>query len=308
MTVRKVVIIGSGPAGYTAAIYAARADLRPLLLTGSQPGGQLLITSDVENYPGFPDGVLGPDLMEMFRKQAERFGAEVIDGSANEVDFYKRPFKVIHDRGSEEALTVIIATGASARWLDLPSEQRLIGRGVSACATCDGYFFRGKDVAVVGGGDTAMEESTFLTKFANRVTVIHRRDRLRASKIMQRKASENPKIGFIWDSAVEEVLGKDRVEGIRIKNLKTNNLSELQVQGLFIAIGYTPNTEIFRGQIEMDQLGYIIPMNNTETNVKGVFVAGDVHDRRYRQAVTAAGSGCQAAMDAEKFLEEDGPQ
>jgi thioredoxin reductase (NADPH) len=306
MSSRNIIIIGSGPAGYTAAIYTARANLKPLVFAGTQSGGQLMITTDVENYPGFPQGIQGPDLMDKFRKQAERFGAEILDFNVTRVDFSKRPFKVFYDEGGEEAEAVIICTGASAKWLGLPSEERLRGRGVSACATCDGFFFRGKDVAVVGGGDTAMEESAFLTRFANRVTVIHRRNKLRASKILQDRAFANPKIGFKWNSVVVDILGNDQVEGVKVRDINTEKISDLSVQGVFVAIGHIPNTEIFKGQIEMDELGYIIPKQNTQTNVKGVFVAGDVHDSRYRQAVTAAGWGCQAAIDAEKFLEDEG--
>lgn len=301
-----VIIIGSGPAGYTAAIYAARADLSVLLFQGYQPGGQLMLTSEVENYPGFEEGILGPTMMEKFEAQARRFGTEMIPEDVLAVDFSKRPFKITADSGDYLARAVIIATGASAKWLGLPSEQRLQGRGVSACATCDGFFFKKKDVAVVGGGDTAMEEALFLTRYANHVTVIHRRDSLRASKIMQDRAFKNPRISFIWDTEVTEVLGEDAVTGLRLKNVKTGEESVLPVQGLFLAIGHKPNTDLFKGMIAMDRAGYIIPIEHTMTNIPGVFAAGDVTDHRYRQAVTAAGDGCKAAMDVEKWLESQG--
>jgi len=303
MSERNVVILGSGPAGLTAAIYAARADLRPLVIAGRQAGGQLMLTSEVENFPGFPEGIMGPELMDNMRRQAERFGAEFIDEDATEVDFKKAPLAVMTEGEKYEARAIIVATGASARWLGLPSEARLMGRGVSACATCDGFFFRGKDVAVVGGGDTALEEALFLTKFASSVTVIHRRHELRASKIMQDRALNHPKMRFIWDSVVYDVLGKDHVEGVQVENVKSHERSDVAVQGLFVAIGYTPNTDIFRGQLELDEKGYIRMYAGSRTNVEGVFVAGDVEDFHYRQAVTAAGAGCRAAMDAEVFLE-----
>jgi thioredoxin reductase (NADPH) len=298
-----VIIIGSGPAGYTAAIYAARANLSVLMFQGYQVGGQLMLTSDVENYPGFEEGVIGPLMMEKFEVQARRFGTEMIPEDVATVDFSKRPFKITADSGEYLARAVIIATGASAKWLGLPSEQRLQGRGVSACATCDGFFFKNKDVAVIGGGDTAMEEATFLTRYARHVTVIHRRDTLRASKIMQDRAFKNPKIGFIWDTEVTEVLGEDEVTGLRLRNLKTGEESILPVQGFFLAIGHEPNTGLFKGVIDMDKKGYIIPVEYTMTNIAGVFAAGDVTDHRYRQAVTAAGDGCRAAIDAERWLE-----
>lgn len=300
---RKLIIIGSGPAGLTAAIYAARADLQPLVIAGRMAGGQLMLTSEVENFPGFPEGILGPELMDRMRRQAARFGAEFLDEDVTSVDFLVHPFRVCVEDREFRALAVIVASGASARWLGLPSEQRLIGRGVSSCATCDGFFFRGKEVCVVGGGDTAMEEALFLTKFATKVTVIHRRHELRASKILQERAFRNPKIAFVWDSVVTEILGTDHVEGVRIRNVKTGAESELRCDGVFIAIGYTPNTSLFAGQLELDERGYIKVYDETRTSIPGVFAAGDVADYRYRQAITAAGSGCKAAMDAEVFLE-----
>lgn len=302
--VRNLIIIGSGPAGYTAALYAARANLRPLVFAGSLYGGQLMLTTEVENYPGFPKGIMGPELMESFREQAEHHGAEIRYEDVTRVDFGHRPFVVATHEEEFRAHTVIIATGASAKWLGLPSESHLRGRGVSSCATCDGAFFRGKEIAVVGGGDTALEEATFLTRFATKVTVIHRRDSLRASKAMQARAFGNPKIDFIWDTAVEEVLGEGTVTGARLRNLKSGETSELPISALFVAIGHHPNTELFRDFIETDAAGYIVVRENTFTNVPGVFAAGDVHDTRYKQAVTAAGDGCKAALDAEKYLEE----
>jgi len=298
-----VIIIGSGPAGYTAAIYAARANLSVLMFQGYQVGGQLMLTSDVENYPGFEEGILGPPMMEKFELQARRFGTEMIPEDVTAVDFSKRPFTITTDSGEYRARAVIISTGANAKWLGLPSEHRLQGRGVTACATCDGFFFKNKDVAVVGGGDTAMEEATFLTRYVKHVTVIHRRDTLRASKIMQDRAFKNPKISFIWDTEVTEVLGEDAITGLRLRNLKTEEESILPIQGLFLAIGHEPNTGLFKGIIEMDKKGYIVPVEYTMTNIPGVFAAGDVTDHRYRQAVTAAGDGCRAAIDAERWLE-----
>lgn len=298
-----IIIIGSGPAGYTAAIYAARANLSVLMLQGYQVGGQLMLTSDVENYPGFEEGILGPPMMEKFEAQARRFGTEVIPEDVISIDFNKRPFKVTTDSGEYQARAIIISTGASAKWLGLPSEQRLQGRGVSACATCDGFFFKKKDVAVIGGGDTAMEEATFLTRYANHVTVIHRREKLRASKIMQDRAFKNPKISFIWDTEITEVLGENEVTGLRLHNVKTGEESTLPVQGFFLAIGHQPNTDLFKGILDMDKVGYIVPVEHTMTNIPGVFAAGDVTDHRYRQAVTAAGDGCRAAIDAERWLE-----
>lgn len=300
----KVLIIGSGPAGWTAAIYAARANLGPLVLQGTQPGGQLTITTDVENYPGFPEGIMGPELMEKFQAQAERFGTRVVYDTVTDVDFSKRPFRITADDGAYTADTVIVATGASAQWLGLESEKRLMGRGVSSCATCDGAFFREKDVIVVGGGDTAMEEANFLTRFCSKVIVVHRRDTLRASKIMQERALKNPKIEFIWDSALEEVLGEQSVTGARLKNLKTGETQELTVQGVFVAIGHKPNTDIFAGKLDLHPNGYIKVQPGTPlTSVEGVFACGDVIDHHYRQAITAAGTGCMAAIDAEKYLE-----
>lgn len=298
-----IVIIGSGPAGLTAALYAARADFAPLVLAGTQPGGQLTTTTEVENYPGFPEGILGPDLMEKFRKQAERFGAIVRQEAVTKVDFSGAVHKVyVHDM-LYEARAVIIATGATAMWLRLPSETRLRGRGVSSCATCDGAFFRGKEVAVVGGGDTALEEALFLTRFAKKVTLIHRRDTLRASKIMQERALKQPKITFLWNSQVIEVLGDQKVSGVKLLDTKTGETREFGCEGLFVAIGHKPNTDIFKGQLSLDAKGYLMPKNDTESGIPGVFIAGDVSDVRYRQAVTAAGAGCKAAMDAEKYLE-----
>lgn len=303
----KVVIIGSGPAGLTAAIYAARADLKPIVFEGPEPGGQLMTTTDVDNYPGFPDGVMGPAMMDMFRKQAQRFGADCRYGVITHVDTSKRPFALTVDESTLLfAESIIISTGASAKWLGIDSEQRLRGHGVSACATCDGAFFRNQHVIMVGGGDTAMEEANFLTKFASKVTIIHRRDEFRASKAMQHKIFTNPKIGIMWDSALENVLGEKVVEGVKIKNLKTGTIATLEdVTGVFIAIGHKPNTDLFKGVIDMDDVGYIKTIGQTtKTNIEGIFACGDAMDSIYRQAITAAGTGCKAALDAERFLSE----
>lgn len=301
---RNVVIIGSGPAGLTAAIYTARANLAPLLIEGVQAGGQLTLTTEVENYPGFYHAIMGPDLMKEMRAQAERFGTEFLTGDVSAVDLKKPPFTLtIEGERTVETRTLIIASGASANMLGLEAERRLVGHGVSTCATCDGYFFRGKELIVVGGGDAAMEEATFLTKFATRVLVVHRRDKLRASKIMQDRAFKNEKITFIWNSVIEDILGDVVVTGVRLRNMVTGRTSELSCAGVFVAIGHSPNTKLFTGQIEMDPTGYILTRNGTATNAPGVFAAGDVQDHRYRQAVTAAGSGCMAAIDAERYLE-----
>jgi len=302
----RVIIIGSGPAALTAAIYSSRANLDTLCIAGYTQGGQLMLTSDVENFPGFPEGVQGPELMENMRKQAERFGTKFIDMDATRVDFSGKLKKVYVEQDEHEAEAVIVATGASALWLGLPSEQRLMARGVSSCATCDGFFFRGKEIAVIGGGDSALEEALFLTKFASKVNLIHRRDKFRASKIMQERTFKHPKIEVIFDTAVEEVLGEIKVEGIKLKNLKSGEISEKALQGVFVAIGHRPNTTIFEGALEMNEAGYILaqPDSETITSVPGVFVAGDVFDFRYRQAITASGSGCKAALEAEKYLEE----
>jgi thioredoxin reductase (NADPH) len=299
----KLVIIGSGPAGLTAAIYAARANLAPIVFAGHMYGGQLMLTTEVENYPGFADGIMGPDLMEAFRKQAERFGSVIHNVDVTEVDFARRPFVVRTAEDEYTADSVIIATGASARWLDIPGEARLRGRGVSTCATCDGAFFRDKRIVVVGGGDSAMEEALFLTRFGSEVIVIHRRDSLRASKIMAERALNHEKIGFIWNSAVEEVVGEHSTTALRVKNLVSGEESLLPADALFIAIGHDPNTAIFRGQITLDGAGYIVSEDGVRTSVEGVFVGGDVYDIRYKQAVTAAGMGCKAAIDAERYLE-----
>jgi thioredoxin reductase (NADPH) len=302
-----VVIIGSGPAGLTAAIYAARANLSPLLIEGWQSGGQLTTTTDVENYPGFAKGIMGPDLMKGMRAQAERFGTEFLTGDVTAVNLAQRPFTLTIDgEQTIQTKTLIIATGASAIPIGLKSEARLTGHGVSTCATCDGFFFKGKELLVVGGGDSALEEANFLTKFATRVSVIHRRDKLRASKIMQDRAMHNEKISFIWNSVVEDILGTDVVTGARLKNVVTGKLSEIPCAGVFVAIGHRPNTSLFAGQIDMDEKGYIRTQNGTATNIAGVFAAGDVQDSKYRQAVTAAGSGCMAAIDTERFLETTG--
>jgi thioredoxin reductase (NADPH) len=299
-----VIVIGSGCAGLTAAIYAARANLKPLVIDGYEPGGQLTLTTMVENFPGFPDGILGPDLIENMRKQAERFGAEYKAGAITAVDLSKRPFRVTADKETYQTQALIIASGASARMLGLESERKLVGHGVSTCATCDGYFFRGKEIAVVGGGDTAIEEALFLTKFASRVHLLHRRKEFRASKIMLDRALREEKIKIVTPVVVQEVLdvSKGGVEGVKIRNTETNDVTMLSVEGVFVAIGHDPNTKIFQGQLDMDQNGYLKTNHGSQTNVPGVFAAGDVQDHRYRQAITAAGSGCMAAIDAERFL------
>ncbi len=305
---QRLVIIGSGPAGYTAAIYAARANLAPLLFEGMQPGGQLTITTEVENYPGFAEGVMGPELMERMKGQAERFGTKFVAGEVTRIDLSSRPFQLWSEGDAYTADAVIVATGASAKWLGIPSEKAYQGKGVSACATCDGFFFRGVDVAVVGGGDTALEEATFLTKYANKVYLVHRRGELRASKVMQERARKNPKIEFVWNAGVDEVLGDGKaMTGLRLKSTKDGSTSELKVQGFFLAIGHEPNTGIFKGQLDMNEVGYLnVKAPSTRTSREGVFAAGDVADPHYRQAVTAAGSGCAAAIDAERWLGEQG--
>lgn len=299
----RVIIIGSGPAGLTAAIYAARAGLDPLMIEGMEAGGQLMLTTDVENYPGFPDGVMGPEMMGLFRKQAERFGTRIVRSDVSHVDLSERPFKIFVGDDSYEAESVIISTGASARWLGVPGEEKLRGHGVSACATCDGFFFRDREIVVVGGGDSAMEEALFLTKFASKVTVIHRRDEFRASKIMAQRVLEHDKIEVLWNSVVEEVLGEDEVTGVLLRNVETNETDELATEGVFMAIGHTPNTAVFDGQLSLNDNGYLETFENTATSIPGVFGAGDVVDFTYRQAVTAAGMGSQAAIDAERWLE-----
>ena len=302
----KVIIIGSGPAGFTAAIYSSRANLSPLLFEGDQPGGQLMTTTDVENYPGFADGVMGPEMMQVFRKQAERFGTKIISQLVDKVDFSKRPFKVWSNGKEYQAQTVIISTGATAKLLNIESEKKFWGKGVSACATCDGAFFKNVEVAIVGGGDTAMEEALFLTRYATKVHVIHRRDSFRASKIMADRVMNHEKINVIWNSEIEEVYGDRIVRGVKIKSTKDGSISDLKVEGLFIAIGHKPNTDIFKGQLEMNEVGYLITKpDSTYTNVDGVFACGDVQDPVYRQAVTAAGTGCMSAIDAERWLEKN---
>jgi thioredoxin reductase (NADPH) len=306
MAQENLIIVGSGPAGYTAAIYASRANLRPLLIEGYQSGGLLMLTSDVENFPGFPEGIEGPELMSHFRKQAERFGTRFIQKDATKVDLKGDVKKVFIGNEVFEARTVILSTGAATKWMGIESEQKFLGKGVSSCATCDGAFFRDAGLIVVGGGDSAMEEANFLTRFAKHVTIVHRRDTLRASKIMQDRAKNNPKISFIWDTAVEEVLGNDSgVTGVRLKNLKTKETNEMKCEGVFVAIGHEPNTGFLKGHVDLDEKGYIVLPHRptTRTNVPGVFAAGDVQDVIYRQAVTAAASGCQAAIDAERYLE-----
>lgn len=302
-----LAIIGSGPAGLTAAIYASRGELNTIVFEGMEPGGQLTITSEVENFPGFPEGIQGPELMQRMKKQAEKFGTEIVTAEVKEIDLSGSPFKLTAGSDRIEAQAVIVATGSRARWLGLESESKLRGKGVSACATCDGFFFTDKEIAVVGGGDSAIEEATFLTRFASKVTVIHRRDKLRASKSMQKKAFDNDKIEFEWDSVVEEILGvdEDRVTGLLLKNVKTGDKKELPVEGVFIAIGHTPATDLFRGKLDLDDKGYVIADAQGQTSVEGVFAAGDVKDTIYRQAITAAGSGCVAALEAYKWITDE---
>lgn len=301
----EVLIIGSGPAGLTAAIYASRADLNPLMIEGMERGGQLMITTDVENYPGFPDGIMGPDLMEQMRKQAERFGTRIISSDVTDVDFSEQPFKVSVGQETYNAESVIISTGASARWIGVPGEDRLRGFGVSTCATCDGFFFKDKELLIVGGGDSAMEEAIFLTRFASRVTIVHRRDEFRASPIMADRVLDHQRIDVLWDSVVDEILGDQLVTGARIRNVKTDEVTDFEADGVFVAIGHTPNTKVFGGQIALDEAGYIeVERGTTLTSVEGVFAAGDVADKVYRQAVTAAGMGCQAALDAQRWLHD----
>ena len=298
-----VIIIGSGPAGLTAAVYTARALLNPLMFEGFQAGGQLMLTTEVENYPGFPEGVMGPDMMALFKKQAQRFGTRIVSKDVTKVDFKKRPFGIEVGEEKYEARTIIIATGASSKTLGIESERRMMGHGVSTCATCDGAFFRNQKVLVVGGGDTAMEEALFLTRFASKVTVVHRRNQLRASKIMQDKAMKHAKIDWIWDSEVSDVMGDKEVTGAKVRNVKTGSVMEIDCQGIFVAIGHLPNTHLYKGQLEMDEVGYLVTKGGARTNIEGVFACGDVQDRIYRQAITAAGSGCMAAIDCERYLE-----
>jgi len=302
----KLTIIGSGPAGLTAAVYASRADLSPLMIEGIAAGGQLMLTTDVENYPGFPDGVMGPELMELFKKQAVRFGTRIITSDVSTVDLSRRPFTISVGSDEYRSESIIVATGASARWLEVPGEDKLRGYGVSACATCDGFFFKERPIVVVGGGDSAMEEALFLTKFASQVTVVHRRDEFRASKIMATRVLEHPKIDVRWNTVVDEILGDTSVEAVRLRDLNTGETEDFATQGVFVAIGHDPNTALFAGQLDLDEMGYLRVVGNTGTSVEGVFGAGDVVDHTYRQAVTAAGMGCQAAIDAERWLDAQG--
>jgi thioredoxin reductase (NADPH) len=302
--VEDLIIIGSGPAGLTAAIYTAREDFKPLVITGLSSGGQLLLTTKVENYPAFPDGIDGPELVESMRKQAEKFGARFANEDVVDIDFSSKPFKIKTSSSEYEANSVIIATGASAKWLGIPSEQKYIGKGISSCATCDAPFFKGKNVVVVGGGDTAMEDSLFLTKFVESVTIVHRRSEFRASKIMQGRVLSNPKIKVIWDSEVSEILGNGKVTGVKIKNVKSGEVTEMNVDGVFVAIGYAPNTKFLQGKLKLDEQGYIITKDEVLTDIEGVFIAGDVSDRKYRQAITAAGSGSKAALEARAYIQE----
>jgi thioredoxin reductase (NADPH) len=302
--VEDIIIIGGGPAGYTAAIYTAREDFKPLMICGSQAGGQLMLTNEVENYPGFPNGILGPDLMELFRKQAERFGARFVNDDVTDIDFTKRPFKVSVNGKEYHARCIIIALGASAKWLGIKSEQKFVGKGISSCATCDAPFFKNKNVIAVGGGDTAMEDSLFLTKFVNSVTLVHRRDAFRASKIMQQRVMSNPKIKVILNSVVDEVMGKEKVNAVKIKNVSTNKVTKVNTDGVFVAIGHSPNTALVKGKLKLDDMGYIITKDEVKTDIDGVFIAGDVADKVYRQAVTAAGSGTKAALEARNYLQE----
>lgn len=302
MTDENVVIIGSGPAGLTAALYTAREDFKPLIISGTSAGGQLLLTTTVENYPGFPDGVLGPDLIEFMRKQAEKFGARFADGDVKDIDMSSRPFKIETSNGTYTAKSIVIATGASARWLGIESEKKFIGKGVSSCGTCDAPFFKNKNVIVVGGGDTAMEDSNFLTKFANSVTIVHRRNEFRASKIMQERTLSNPKIKVIFDTTIEEILGDTKVSGVKLRNVKTNETTTMPIDGVFMAIGYTPNTSFLSGKLAMDEQGYIKTNDEVKTDIEGVFAAGDVADRKYRQAITASASGAKAALEVREYL------
>jgi thioredoxin reductase (NADPH) len=302
----RLIIIGSGPAGFTAAIYAARGGLEPMVVEGLAAGGQLMLTTEVENYPGFPDGIMGPEMMELFRKQAARFGTRIVASDVSRVDFSARPFRVWVDDTEYQADAVIVATGATAQWLGVPGEEKLRGHGVSACATCDGFFFKEREIVVVGGGDSAMEEALFLTKFAARVTIVHRRDEFRASKIMADRVMAHPKITVRWNSVVDEILGTDSVTGVRLRDTVTGAITDLATEGVFVAIGHTPNTALFGGQLQLDPKGYLLTFRGTATSVEGVFGAGDVVDSTYRQAITAAGMGCQAAIDAERWLESGG--